>query len=280
MLNLKPLMVATGLLCSVVSHASAEVTLIFGTYTADKPTETVKKFKPFLDFLGQEMSEELGQSVTVRMKIAKSYEDGIQQLVDGTVDFSRFGPASYVTAKAQNPDLHLIAMESHKGKKTFKGVIAVHADNTMQNLSELKGHSFAFGDQLSTIGRYLAQQQLLAAGVSADDFTAYEFLGRHDRVGAAVGAKQFDAGAMKESTFKKMAQSDVPIRALTKFDNVTKPWIGSSQMSPELVMAMQTVMLGSGDAEAVKSLAKSGFLIGADTDYDVIRDAIEQSKSF
>jgi len=250
MLNLKTIMVATTLLSSIASHVRAEVTLVFGTYTADKPTETVKKFKPFLDYLSNEMTKKMDEPVKVRMKIAKSYEEGIQQLVDGSVDFSRFGPASYVAAKAQNPDLHLIAMESHKGKKTFKGVIAVHSENKMETLSELKGHSFAFGDELSTIGRYLAQQQLLEAGISSDDFTDYEFLGRHDRVGAAVGAKQFEAGAMKESTFKKMAAKDVPIRALTTFDNVTKP------------------------------LAKSGFLIGTDSDYDVIRVAIEQSKSF
>lgn len=258
----------------------AETTLIFGTYTADKPSVTVKKFKPFLNYLATHLSAEMGEKITIKLSIAKNYEDGIQQLVDGRADFSRFGPASYVVAKEANDGIKLIAMESQKGAKTFKGIIAVHSDNQMTSLSELKGHNFAFGDQLSTIGRYLAQQHLLEAGVSAQDLDAFEYLGRHDRVGAAVGNKQFTAGAMKSSTFKKMQKKAVPIRALYEFDNVTKPWIASSKMDAKIVDAMRAVMMAGTDAPEVQSISKTGFLSGEDSDYDIIRRAIEQSASF
>lgn len=70
--------------------------------------------------------------------------------------------------------------------------------------SQLRGQTFAFGDERSTIGRYLSQLLLVQHGIRADELLSYEYLGRHDRVGTAVGAGQFDAGALKESTFRKL----------------------------------------------------------------------------
>ena len=258
----------------------ADVTLTFGTYAADKPTTTVKKYRPFLSYLADRMTEELREPVTIKMKIAKEYQVGIDQLSTGTVDFARFGPASYVHVKGQNPDIQLVAMESKKGEKRFKGVIVVHADSEIESLEDLTGQSFAFGDELSTIGRYLAQAHLLDVGISGEDLQNFEYLGRHDLVGEAVGAGKYAAGALKESTYKKLVAKGVPIRVLVSFENVTKPWLAASDVEPRVVEAMRRVMLSSEHEEIVRRIAKNGFLEGTDSDYDLVRRAMEQSLSF
>ncbi len=259
---------------------AAETQLVFGTYAADKPTETVRQFKPFLSFLERELAVMLDEPVTIKMKISKEYSDSIDQLASGAVDFARFGPASYVTVKMQNEDTQIIAIESKGGKKRFKGVIAVHVDSPLTSLADLSNLRFAFGDELSTIGRYLAQSELLEAGISGQDLSQFEYLGRHDLVGTAVGNGSFDVGALKESTFKKLVKKGVPIRALVKFDNVTKPWIASSQMSPQILNAMQAIMLDPKNLDEMKSIAKNGFLAGNDADYDLIREAMARSANF
>jgi phosphonate transport system substrate-binding protein len=260
--------------------AIAQTQIIFGTYAADKPTETVRKFKPFLSFLEGKLTEELGEPVSIKMRISKEYADSIDQLASGSVDFARFGPASYVTLKAKSPDAQIIAMESKKGKKRFKGVVAVHADSDFVSLSDLSDSRFAFGDELSTIGRYLAQSELLAAGISGEDLGEFKYLGRHDLVGTAVGNGSFDAGALKESTFKKLVAKGVPIRALVTFENVTKPWIASTHMPPRIFKAMKTVMLDPTNKEKMKSIAKHGFLEGTNADYELIRKAMKRSENF
>lgn len=271
---------ALSLQLGVARSAAADVAITFGTYAADKPTAVVRQFKPFLEFLEGALQESLGEPVKIKMKVTKEYQDSIDQLVNGEVDFSRFGPASYVTAKARNPDISIIAIESVKGKKTFKGVIAVRTDSDIQTLADLKDNSFAFGDELSTIGRYLAQSELLDAGISADELSSFEYLGRHDLVGTAVGNGSFTAGALKESTFKKLVEKGVPIRALATFDNVTKPWIASSKMSPRVFDAMKTILLDPANLELMKSVSKNGMLEGEDADYEPIRNAMDQSTSF
>ncbi len=266
--------------CIIRTPAYADVNLTFGTYAAVKPTTTARKFIPFLNSLAKLMTEILGEPVTIDIKIAREYSEGISDLVEGRVDFSRFGPASYVAAKKLNSDIQIIAMESKKGEKTFKGVIAVHSASEFTNLSDLKGHSFAFGDELSTIGRYLAQAELLDAGVSGKDLREFQYLGRHDKVGTAVGNKHFDAGALKENTFKKLQAKNIPIKALFTFDNVTKPWIASSSVSPRIFNALKTAMLNATDPDMLKNISKSGFLSGSDQDYDIIRAAIIRSTQF
>ncbi len=57
------------------------------------------------------------KTVKIRLKGAKSYETGINDLVQGKVDFARFGPAFYILAKQQNPYLKIIAIETNKGEK-------------------------------------------------------------------------------------------------------------------------------------------------------------------
>ncbi|OQX36959.1 MAG: hypothetical protein B0D91_07920 [Oceanospirillales bacterium LUC14_002_19_P2] len=192
------------LLMLTASPINAEVFLRFGVYTSDKPTEMVRKFRPVLNALEHQLTTVLDEPVRIRLKVAASYEQGIEDLVSGKVDFARMGPASYVISKQRNPELQLLAMESKKGSRTFFGIICVHEQSPLQTVGELKGRTFAFGDKHSTIGRYLSQHLLSAEGIRADDLAGYEYLDRHDRVGAAVGAGQFDAGSLKESTFRKL----------------------------------------------------------------------------
>ena len=268
------------LFLSLPMPAAADITLVFGTYAADKPTATVKQHKPFLNYLAGELSAELGEKVTIRMKIAKDYDTGIGHLADGDVDFARFGPASYVTVVERNPGIQIIAIESNGGEKTFKGVIAVHSESDAHSLADLKQRSFAFGSELSTIGRYLAQSHLLDAGIASGDLSGFEYLGRHDVVGTAVGSKKFTAGALKEDTFQKLVKQGVPIKVLIEFDNVTKPWLAASDLDPRVLNAMRRIMLSPPKDEAAASLAKDGFLEGNDLDYDFIRQAMHHSRNF
>lgn len=267
-------------LCLLPMSAQADMTLVFGTYAADKPTDTVRKYRPFLSYLAERMTVELGETVTIKMKIAKEYGAGIHHLANGDVDFARFGPASYVHVMNQNSGIQLVAMESKKGEKRFKGVIVVRADSDFQSLEQLAGQSFAFGDELSTIGRYLAQSHLLEAGISSAELQDFAYLGRHDLVGEAVGAGRFTAGALKESTYKKLVAKGVPIRVLLSFDNVTKPWLASAKVPATVVAAMRHVMLSSENESIVRKIAKNGFLAGTDADYDLVRQAMESSRLF
>jgi len=256
------LTVSVGLAAITLSQSAlAEpLRLNFGVYSSNKPSAMVRVF--------------------IRMQIAKDYDQGISHLTTGKVDFSRFGPASYIEAKKMNEGIEILAMESKKGAKVFYGIIATKNDSDIQSVEDLRDRSFAFGDEGSTIGRFLSQLYLEQNGIRADDLSKYEYLGRHDRVGTAVGAGDFDAGALNESTYKKLIEAGEPLRELVKFPNVTKPWIARSGLDPVIFEALQLSLLEIRDEKALKGLKIVGFLNGDDTDYAEIREAMDFNHKF
>ncbi len=260
--------------------AAADLQLKFGVYTADKPTAVVRQFRPVLDALERGLSRLRNEPVEISMQVARTYEQGVEDLVQGRVDFSRFGPASYIEARRANPQLRIIVAEANAGKKTFNGVICVRSDSPIEDISALAGKRFAFGDENSTIGRYLAQLYLAEHGINAHDLSDYAYLERHDSVGAAVAAGSYDAGALKESTFDKLFKQGKLLRALAVFPNVTKPWIARAGLDAELFEQLRRVMLGMADDAAFAALKKDGFLAAEDADYDRIRIAIEDNRRF
>ena len=269
------------LFAMAVSHAAkAEVNLTFGVYASDKPTQMIQSFRPLLDDLQVLLAKRLGDQVSIKIHISKTYEDGIDELVNGKVDFARFGPASYVSAKQQNDHIRLIAIESHKGKKEFNGVICVKSGSAVKSVKDLVGKTFAFGDKTSTIGRYLSQKYLANNGITAKSLKSYDYLDRHDKVASAVAAGDFDAGAIKEGTYKKLTEKGLPLDVIATFPNVTKPWISRAELPEPLFLALQQALLELKPKEDLDELSKDGFLPASDMDFAAVRDAILSNEKF
>jgi phosphonate transport system substrate-binding protein len=268
----------TGLINTAI--AENKLRLNFGVYSANKPSAMVKVFRPVLKELEASMSARLNREVDIRMQIAKDYDQGISHLVNGRVDFSHFGPASYVEAKRMNKDIKILAVENRENSNSSNGIIAVSKDSDIESISDLNGRSFAFGDEGSTIGRFLSQLQLEQAGIRAVDLSRYEYLGRHDKVGTAVGAGAFDAGALNEKTFRKLVKAGENIRELVRFPNVSKPWIARSRLDSDVFAALRDSLLNVTNPATLAAMKIDGFMEGGDEDYRVIRQAMENNHVF
>lgn len=254
--------------------------LTFGVYTSDKPTVMFRKFKLILSSIEEKMAAQLDRDVKIKLQIYSRYRDAMLALVRGQVDFVRFGPASYVLVKEENPKIELLAIEENEGERRFQGVIFCRTDSSIESLRDLKGKRFAFGDENSTIGRFLAQAKLVEAGIHWDDLSHKEYLGRHDRVVTAVLHRRFDAGAAKIRTFRKY--KDRGLRILESFDNVTKPWVAREGLDPDTLRELREALLSMKDPRALKSIGKklSGFGRVRDSEYDFVRAGMKRARAF
>lgn len=272
--------IAAATLGAASPAAWAQTSLVFGAYTSEQATGLVDQLRPALDAVARRMSDDTARSVTIRIQIASTYEDGVRLIVNRRVDFMRVGAASYITAKEKDNGIALLVVESMGGKSTFNGVIAVHRDSDIREMRDLKGRSFAFGSAESTLGRYFAQQRLLRAGIRAEDLSRFTYLERHDKVGAAVGTGLFDAGALEETMFRKLAESGMPLRALTTYPNVTRPWIACGGLDPRTFEALRKALLAFDDKAALQVMRFDGFLNGRDADFEPTRQAMSESRTF
>ena len=259
--------------------AAKTVELSFGVYTADKATVMYRRFTPILEALEERLEKHLKRRVDLELRIYKTYTKARDALIRGRVDFVRFGPASYVLAKRQNPAIELLAMESRGGGRTFPGYIVVRADSNITKLEELRGKRFAFGDEKSTIGRYLAQEQLVRAGIRAEDLAAYDYLGRHDLVFRAVAIGDFDAGAVKRSTFRKLNKNG-KLRILHELTNTTKPWVARAGLTRDELAALRTALLDLTTGPALRTLKIEGFVAAEDRHYAAIRRSMQRAADF
>ena len=260
-----------------VCPSFAEV-ITFGIYTSDKPTAMYQKFKPIIDYLQDRITQN-ESNATVKLKIFPSYAAAVDALVEGNVDFVRFGPASYIMARDRDENIRLLAMEHKKNKKRFYGVFIVAKNSPINSIKDLKGKSFAFGNKNSTIGRYLSQAELVKAGIRSADLTQYTYLGRHDKVALAVAVGNYDAGVVKENTFKKYAESK-GLKKIAQFPNVTKPWAVRAGFDDNLFAVLQQALLELKDKKALKALKQDGFLVAEDSDYDFVRQGLRLSEEF
>jgi len=214
------------------------------------------------------------------MQVFRSYEEGVAALIAKQVDFMRVGPASYVLARKQDAGVRILAVEVNDGATSFNGIICVRADSPIKSLADLRGKSFAFGNKNSTLGRYIAQSMLIEAGIRASDLARFDYLDRHDRVGAAVGAGQYDAGALEETTFKKLVAEGVPIRALATFPSTTRPWPARAGLEPRLFDALRHALLHIDEPVALEPLRFDGFALPDEAAFEQTRRAIEENGRF
>ena len=278
--NLGSLLATLILASSILSgpiHAAEPKLLRFASYATERPSEELRKMEPFQKAVEKGLSER-GIALRVDVRIYPTYDEGIQALVNGEVDFARLGPVSYVTAKQRNTRLSLLAVEEHEGDKTFSGLIVVPKNSSIHHLSDLRGKKIAFGDPISTTGRYLPQAELVKAGLTAKDLASYDYLGRHDKVVFAVASGTHDAGATNERTFAKYA-AERNLRELVRFPSPTQAWVARSDLDASTVKALRATLLAMKGA-ALDYIDRNGFLPATDSDYDELRKVIKMARAF
>jgi phosphonate transport system substrate-binding protein len=263
-----------------LSQASAEVHLVFGVYASDKPSAMVEQVRPTLDMVERNLSASLHDTVKIELKVLRDYDTGVAVLTSGDVDFARLGAVSYVEAKGEAPGIELLASELNGDVPYFHGVICVQRDGPIHELKDLRGKTFAFGAEQSTMGRYVAQLFLAQSGITADDLKSFQYLGRHDRVATAVASGQFDAGALEETIFNKLVGEGLALRPLASYRDLTKAWVARIGLDPGIKARLRDALIAMRDPTALKALRFDGFTATTDADYDPTRSAIKENGRF
>jgi len=261
------------------ASAAKHINLKFGIYGSDRISEINRKFTPVLNQIKINMSQSMGIPINIELVFYKSYEKGIQAIVDGEIDFIRLGPVSYVLAKQKNPDISIIATEAYKGKKKFTGVICVNSSSSIYNINDLKGKNILFGNKRSTSGRYMAQKYLYEHGIRSSDFVKLGYASTHDDVAISVAQGFYDAGAFKSGILKNKLLSKT-LRVVGEFSVVTHPWVARKNMPEKLHVQVRDALFNIKDKQVFKGLKRTGFVPGSDKDYTDIRNAINNNHLF
>ena len=70
------------------------------------------------------------------------------------------------------------------------------------------------------------------------------------------------------------------MKKITRFPNVTKPWVTRAGFDEKLFKALQQGLLELKDEKILKNLRQDGFLVADDDDYKIVRKGMQRAKEF
>lgn len=146
----------------------------------------------------EEKTEKL-LGVPVKLFAPADYNGVIEGLLGGNLDMAWLGASAYAKVYLTNPD----AVEPVLTKINTDGSFGYHSigfariDSGIENLDDMKGKTFAFGDPNSTSGYLIPSVEIPASGYSmkpGDHFGDVVFVGGHEQTIVAVQNGDVDGG--------------------------------------------------------------------------------------
>lgn len=165
----------------------------------------------------------------------------------GDIDFLVTQGAGYATVEYEHGVTRIATMRKRgpgdQAFSEFAGVIIVAADSDIQTLEDLPGRSFMAVGETAFGGRWMAERELNAAGITFEDFSRVEFSGFPQQgVARAVLSAQVDAGTLRTGMLEGMiAAGEIKREDFRILGAVTTEgfsYLHSTRMYPEWAFAV------------------------------------------
>lgn len=277
------LLLLTACPSSTDSQNSQKVqSLRVGFIPSENSAEIQRNAQPLVDQLSASLKRE------VQPFIATDYTGIVEAFRNHRLDMAFLTPASYVMAHAE-ANVKVI-LRAQRGKLPYYySVIFTRKDSGVNSLKDLKGKTFAFGDNLSTAGYIYPLQIFRKQGINPEtDFENTIFSGGHDATVLAVYNQKVTAGATyandaegKDAAWNHILtpeqSKDIKVLAVSEpipADNICV----SADMKPETTEAIRTFFANLGKTpeghKLLQDLYRIDLFVPAnDDDYKGIREA-------
>lgn len=278
-------------LCLVLSMAffacgdsgKAVKTLRVGFVPSEDAQQVMQNAQPIVEILRKKLAME------IQPFVATDYTGVVEALRVNKLDIAFLTPASYVLAKNE-ANVKVVLKSERKGVPYYYAAIIVRADSGINNIEDLRGKSFAFGDPLSTTGNVIPRQMFKARGIDpVRDFKQVLYSGGHDATVLAVLNGKVDAGATYANSpdssdtawmrYLKNSEDVGKIRAIAFSEPIPADnLVISAYLDDGLAKKIEATFIDlSRDPEGKKMLRElyqiDGFVPATDKDYDSVRSA-------
>jgi len=244
-----------------------------GSVAMDIPVEMIKRMSVLTNYLA------LSTNLNIRFRPSPNLGSAVEDLGTGQTQIAYLTPVAYIEARRKYGVVPLVAPTTN-GRPLFSLVIGVRAGSGINSPAELKGKSFAFGDE-----RALLQRAAVASmGLSPNDFASYAYLKHYDNIAKAVLAGDFEGGILKDSVadgFKSKGMvvigSTAPLPSYLFAVHPGMPAAVRSQLRDALLALNKSSPDGAATLEAF-DIAYDGFTPIDDSAYDPVRALIQPFK--
>ncbi len=253
-----------------------EAEIIFAVHSYASPIELSRSFSPLIEYLSKSINRK------IVLKSSVNYEKNIDLVGKDEVDIAFIGPAGYVTMVELYGKKKLICCLATDGTADYRGYIITHKDNPATCLKDLQGKSFASSSRKSTMSYVVPRFMFVQAGLSFPD-EQLRIVGSHNNVALNVLARDINAGAIREKTYRKYKDRDLKIIAITP-GVCEHPILATNKLDTETFKKIKDAIFSIKKVEDVQRILKpvkesiSKLLSVKDSDYDPLRKMISAVK--
>jgi phosphonate transport system substrate-binding protein len=159
------------------------------------PGKIVRDSQPLVKYLEKKTASR------VELVVPTNYAAVVEAIANDGVDIAYLGGFTFVQASRRSGVQPLVQRERDQN---FHSVFITQPGSGINSLTDLKGHSFAFGDVNSTSGHLMPAYYMRAANVDPSKLSKTLYTGGHDATALAVVNGRVDAGAMDELVLTNM----------------------------------------------------------------------------
>jgi phosphonate transport system substrate-binding protein len=236
---------------------------------------SVDQKKPLSDYL----QSALGQPV--ELVIPTNYNATVEALGNGSVDFAYLGGLTYLKARAQYQVTPLVQRQTDQ---QFHSLFITQTASSIQQLADLKGKSFAFGDINSTSGHLMPYLAMRNAGINPDTDLRFRYSGSHPATAKAVEAGAVDAGALDETVYRQMVSTKDLDGSKVRVFFTTPPfvdyvWVARKDIAPAVAEKFAQAFLSleqPQNAQILDILRGNQFIRANDQEYETLRSVAKQ----
>ncbi|HXZ02430.1 MAG TPA: phosphate/phosphite/phosphonate ABC transporter substrate-binding protein [Stellaceae bacterium] len=250
-----------------------------------EPYDTAQKLVPIYQHLGQLIGEKLG--CDVQIFVTTSYNAEIEAMRNGKLEAGEFGPLGYVLAHQVAKAEAVATYAAADGTPdNYWASLVTWPGSGIKTVADIRGHSFAFSDPVSTSGHLFPAYGLRKAGLDPDKDIRAIYAGSHASSFEALYNHKVDAGEFNslqlESATQRGHYKDGDLIFLWKSDPIPlDPITVRGDLLPAFkarfaatLLAVDLSVLSEADRKAmgargIKMVAQS------DAAYDGIRDLVK-----
>jgi len=260
---------------------------VFLSYAAGQPLNvglvpdgisrtTAQDKAPLIAYLAKSMGRE------VNLVVTPTYNDTVEAIGQGKVDFALLGALAYVKA---HKDYGAVPLVQRTIDLQFHTLFICGANSGIRSLQDLAGKKFAFGDVNSASGHLIPYLELRQAGVNPDNLQ-FRYSGSHGATAKLVESGAVDAGSLDEAVFSSMIADGKLDRTKVRAFHTTKPFVdyvwvagkGVDQATQEkFVQAFLSLKEGQNE-EVLHVLRGKSFVRANNDEYSIVRLVAQQLK--
>jgi len=179
----------------------SQAQLKFGIASMISPEETFILYKDLNDYIAEKLD------MRIETVLKEDYSDMNKLIVNNKVDFALVCTGSFFFLKDNEYELMVTPMID--GKSTYRSYIIVNNTTGIDELSDLKGKTFAFADRLSNSGSIYPKDVIIKRfGISHEDFFQKTFYTHsHDKSIYLVNKGVIDGAAVDSLVYDYLAET-------------------------------------------------------------------------